>query len=458
MLYRHYNSGLIEEFTDVKGNIWKYHYDNEVRIDKTTDPENRSTSITYTGSGEASRVKDILDLDKKGKQYGYQNDTQSKAQIVTMTYLNHAIEGKVIDYYFDENATLFKTDINQNTVWQLEQDGNKHTEIDRNGVETITEYDEWFNLINTHYPDGSFVENAFKPNSAQMLSEMNESGAKTLFEYDSTGNLETRIDAASSALENQTHFEYDDYGNRTIVRHKSDSDTDIVTQLFYDDRGNLIKRINPELGTVVYNRHDVMGNVMEKTDARGKKWLYQYNAAGQLKNKTDPLDNITSYEYDKSGKLIEIINPYDIATVYQYNHSGQIQSKTEGVNKKHPDQSEPYQQQYTYDEEGNLLEQQDDVGWRVTTSYDKMGRKKIVELDNNSDATTKITYEYNDNGALGNGNLFQPTKVTYPNQAIKLFQYDSRNRISQQTDIVNKKNQVTHYEYQYNEDLRWAAL
>lgn len=74
-----------------------------------------------------------------------------------------------------------------------------------------------------------------------------------------------------------------------------------------------------------------MGNVLTKEDARGKQWLYEYDAAGRLKavtdpivNDTEPYRNVTRFYCDAAGNKIRQVDPEDKETLYDYDESDNL--------------------------------------------------------------------------------------------------------------------------------------
>jgi RHS repeat-associated protein len=84
------------------------------------------------------------------------------------------------------------------------------------------------------------------------------------------------------------------------------------------DRANLtaIKQqisATPTYATLAQFTYDTNRNMLTRTDAAGQVWRYAYNAAGQLIYATNPLNETRFWEYDSSARLTRVTVPFAVA-------------------------------------------------------------------------------------------------------------------------------------------------
>jgi len=139
--------------------------------------------------------------------------------------------------------------------------------------------------------------------------------AATSYEKDAFGRLSQVISARGADVGDcgptarrdgaDAEYTYDRLDRMTRVRLEGeDQDGATIAQLrhfAYDTLGRRLSETNPENGTVTYGAYDVLGNVLEKQDAAGHLFVYEYDLASRptyvrLGNK--PLATMT---YDQSG-------------------------------------------------------------------------------------------------------------------------------------------------------------
>ncbi len=331
-------------------------------------------------------------------------------------------------------------DINGRNVKTIEIDGRTQYITYENKVQTVKEYDEWNNLIRETFTDGSERTHVYAPGTSQLLNRIDENGNVTEYTYDDVGNLIRKVEASGTDDERTTEYTYDDDGNLlTITRLADETTAASQTIMTYDDRGNLTSVTDPENGISRFTSHDIMGNVLEKIDARGKTWSYTYDNLGNLKTVTDPLNNTTEHFYDGVGNRIRTLDAEGRETNFEYdNHANLIRSVDH----------EGKETLFEYNSDNKLTKQTDSEGNSISYKYDNEGRM-IKSIDGHGD---EITMEYGDavgsgcsscSGATGS----LPARTIYPTFE-KTYSYDSRNRKISETDIVDEStNYSTSFAY-----------
>jgi len=431
--YDYISGDRLTKVTDLLGNEWTYEYNVWGGLLSKKDPMENITNIRYNPS---MYVESVESPDGTVKTFDYAMDYSAKEYYASVTYST----GKIREVWIDQKGDKVREDINGKTVEKTIYDGRKEIHIDASGNETVREFDEWHNLIREIHPDGSSVSYQYELKFGNLLKMTDERGIVTKYEYDNVGNRIKKIEAYQTEKERITEYTYDEKGNLKTEKIVGDVNTaDAVTTMVYDENGNLKSVTDPE-GNVTAYSHNIMGQVLTKTDSLGKVWTYNYDSAGNLKSVSDPLGNISQYFYDASGNKIKETDPSGNITLHEYDYAGRLRKTTDAFGKL---------TEFVYDSEGKLIKRIDPEAKEVQQGYDADGRLATM-TDGNGNV---ITYEYQDSpGAScstcsGGAGTDQPTKIIYPTFA-KTFQYDERGRKISETDILSDTEQyLTQFEY-----------
>ena len=181
-------------------------------------------------------------------------------------------------------------------------------DTDPRGGKTVTEYDQFKNVLRKTYPDGSSVSIVWDVRFGLPLRIVNERGIVTEFEYDSSGNLLALIEAKGTNDQRTTRIEYDDYGQviKLTTGESVIGKTSLAVVKFqYDDRGNLIRLINALDQVVTFTDHDGLGNPTTVIDANNKEWSLTFDSAGNLLSITDPAGLGVQNQYDDAGFIVK---------------------------------------------------------------------------------------------------------------------------------------------------------
>nr|WP_320192686.1 right-handed parallel beta-helix repeat-containing protein [uncultured Desulfobacter sp.] len=423
-----YKNDLLTSAVDVQGNAMSYAYDSEDRIQKTVYAGGHYSTVTYDGYGNVSKN---LDQNGVGYTFGFTYDEATEEHYVMTIFPG----GKIKEVWYDADGNTRQVDVNGRTVQTIDLAGRDLIITDENGNVTQKKYDEWDNLTQIIYPDGSTVTHEYEHIFQKRTRTVNENGVITLFEYDDNGNLTEKTEAAETDNERITEYTWDENGNLlTITRQADDNTTEAQTVLTYDDNGNLATVTDPEGGVTQFTSYDIMGNLLEKIDARGKTWTYTYDANGHLKTATDPLGNITEHFYDEMGNRIRTIDPEGRETSFEYDIHDNLISKTD---------PEGNQALLEYDADDNLVQKTDEEGNAVLYGYDTENRL-ISTIDGHGDETT-VEYQdtvSSDCSSCANATGSLPSRMIYPTFE-KTFTYDLRNRKTAETDHPDDSTEYT---------------
>jgi RHS repeat-associated protein len=195
----------------------------------------------------------------------------------------------------------------------------------------------------------------------------------------------------------RTSYQYDTLGNLTLVTQGAQTRT-----FSYSSLSRLLSANNPESGLIQY-QYDNNGNLTRKTDARGVVTTYVYDALNRVTNRNysnepggqTPTPNVTYYYdgvyYDASnqqqtatgavkGKLTSVSSSISRTNYTAFDAVGRVLSSQQITAGK------AYDQTYTYNLSGALIEQTYPSGRKVKNVLDSNGDLSIVQSKKNADS------------------------------------------------------------------------
>jgi len=394
---------------DSLGYEWQYRYNNGL-MTSYTDPENRTTTLSYDATG---RLAKAAGPDELGPQYRYEYDKTKHQYYVRVT----EISGQITETWYDKRGQQIRRAVNGVDEQLLTKDvGNTQIITDRRGLKTTYERDAWDNVTKIIYPDGSSESTVYDYRFDLPKQKTDALGRVTRYEYDAKGNLLKMTEAVGTPLARATEYSYDAYGQRLTEKRVGDANTpDALTQYAYDDFGNLRSVTDPENHTTTYT-HNMRGDVLVRTDANLHEWVSTYNAKGWLKTQTDPEGHTVAFGYDKVGNRTTVTDARLNAATQTF----------DGRNRRITSQDrEGHASQYGYDSAGRLTTITDPLGNRVKLDYDAEGR-----LARQTDPAGNVIAQLYDQGGGANGNTAYPGQlagIQYPT-FLQTYDYDPRDR------------------------------
>jgi RHS repeat-associated protein len=408
-----YNAfGKESAIIDNKGFRKEYKYDLKGNLAEVTYPDGSSINETFDSEGNK-----ISRIDRNGniQQFEY-NKLNQISKIITPSI------DTVKECYYDESGRLTKI-VNENgstikkeynalgqptkmtdalgnvTRYSYDSKGNQTSMTDAKGNVFSIEYDQLDREVKRIYPDGTYIQTQYAPGTydKRKLSETDQAGNTTYYEYDDNGNLIK----VSDSLGNKTHYSYDELGNKTSQTDPNGN----ITRFEYDNLGRLAKHILPSGHFEKYS-YDVNGNIIKKKDFNGNTFQFKYDKLNNLLSKIYPNDSKILYEYTQNGQLKTITSQSGI-TSYTYNSMGAL------VNVK---MSVGIGIRYSYDKKGNRISVKIPSG---TTRYEYDENNRITMVTNPDGGIAYYTYDENGNRS----------SITYPNGTITVYQYDKLNRL-----------------------------
>ncbi|MDH6129274.1 LamG-like jellyroll fold domain-containing protein [Kitasatospora sp. GP82] len=242
----------------------------------------------------------------------------------------------------------------------------------------------------------------------------------TTYAWDGLGNLLTETDPSTTdAVTGANHTRqirvaYDNDGNETsqTVADTSGGDSPRTTSWTYN-ANNLVAQSTDPAGHSTTFGYDGYGNVTNKTDGAGTKWLYLWDALHHQQrtaitnytgSPTNPVTSQTqvleSRAYDPAGRLATVTDAMGRTTHNYYNDDNTLaEVDLDGFHNADGSTRNVVLQQNTYDPAGQLIQQVTGGGKStVTSSYDAASRLSSATLDPGGlGRTTAYTYDASDN-------------------------------------------------------------
>ncbi len=478
----------IVEYTDKKGNSWKYEYDSFSNKIREYDPLGNETKHRYgmfnklvrTTKPSGAILKYIYDI--KGNLVGKVDELGNEISI------GYNESGQAISLTNERGFTLNAS---------YDEVGNRIEDIDALGNSTVLEYDELNRVKKVVSPEGNIREftytstnkvktiagsygekmEYFYDNSDNVREVIDFNGNSTSFEYNEFNRPIKRVDA----LGNEYKYEYDhmwnlireqdEDGNYKLYEYNELNKVSAMidengnrTEYFYDPNGNLIREVNAldeantyeydELNRVVssknqesaysYMSYDIDSNLIKKVDYMGYEENFEYDKKGNLLVATDPLGNKFINTYDECSNKTTVKDPLDFVTKYEYNGKNKVNKILDplgGVT------------EVLYNKNGKVSEVIDATGKKVIYEYDK--NDKLLAFTNAEGYTTSFEYDNNGNNIAiknpsGNRKIFEydalnrRTSVTDEGGQTRYVKYDKVGRIK---EVTNAEGAVTKYTY-----------
>ncbi|VAW37970.1 hypothetical protein MNBD_GAMMA01-488, partial [hydrothermal vent metagenome] len=408
---------------DARGYDWQYAYSNAVardgRVDviSRTDPEGRIKTIAYSSSGRASGITNAL-----GHTTTYRFDyIKSRKEF----YLKTSYPGgRVTETWYERDGEVKRRDINGINIITITEDLRKDIEKDTFGRTTTKAFDEFKNLLKTTYPDGTSTSTTYDLSTSNPLTNTDERGTITKYEYWPNGRLKKMTEALGTSVERSTEYTYDQYGQMLTKTQVGDAVTaTAITQYFFDNKGNVNKIIDAELNERQYTSYDSQGNNLVMIDGRGNTWTQSYDALGNQTNSKNPLNEETINTYDKVNNHTKIIYPDTNFIQFEYDNRNRMIKQTDELG---------YSNTTTYDQAGNRVRETDKAGRATQYRYDLLNRQD--EIEDAAGNIIKYTYPNPNGSNLNPGSIYQPINIQYPTYT-QGFKYDLKNRVFE--EILN---------------------
>lgn len=401
--------GRIKTTTDEKNVVTSYGYDEFGRNNNTiaTIP-GKGTETTTTVYDANGRI--IEETDKSGRKMKYTYDKMGRVTSKTIIYGNEQRTTTTTYGYMDNFYIIVGNGTNKRIPT----------------VYVVTEKNTNNEVVSSVYTDAY----------GQKVREESNGICKD-YTYDRQGNVFTTytrgVSGTNPIAPKLTVTVYDKYGRLTNT----------IENPIYRNGAFTVDATQSIVKTNKYNEN---GNLIEETDGKGNKTIYEYNEEGKLikvklPDGTEPT-NETFYAYDIQNKdaLGNIITTKDTTTNALgnisesiYNGAGQLLS----VEDKNTTNS--IKTSYDYDNSGNKIKETFSDGSYIKYTYDKKNLLLLKYEYNSKNVWTKLShYEYNEDDKLTVVQDYNVTNNTPKTYRYTKYEYDGLGRMVGYSEINGK--------------------
>ena len=439
--YNHSMTAQIDKLNRVKGYVYdeRGNVTHSIRSDQTQfQLQSSSTELISEGQGTEASPFNLAIADDDSSFTQISNGRGHLARFQTNDF--GAIT-KRIDAMGGES--VFERDENNNVIRSLDENGNL----------TENEYNMDGSLLSRTTPVGTmtyeYMEQSYV-NFHQPISKTDERGLVTHFEYDRFGNVTKMTDP-------QRHLTTFTYKNNYLLESEQNHATDSRTLYEYDSNGNLTSVRDTYQRTLLTATYDMAGNVLSHLDAMGNRITFTYDPLNRPLSKRDALNGEVSFSYDAEGNLLSLNDQRNHSTSFLYDNMDRLIQNMDPLGNFLT---------YSYDENGNLVQRTDKNGHTTLYEYDALdrlisksysdGTMELYTYDSNgnilsaTDSDSSLTYTYDSLNRMstvstGEGNFQPEVNITYT--------YDKNNNIVGLADSVTGGFYRIQYEYNSNNNL-----
>lgn len=395
------NPYLETRITDENGNATSYTYDSQGNRLTKTDADDNTTTVTYGNFGNITSVEDTL-----GRLAIFRYDTAGNlTELINPLGLSRKVtrdlQGRITtDTDFNGNVTTYdytngcscglpgKITYPDGAVRTFEYNrfGQETKSVDETGAETVCEYDHLGRKISETDHEGNKYISTY--NAHLLVSKTDPLNRTTTFEYDGADNLIKQTDALGGV----TQFTYDANGSRTSVTDPVNNKTEFV----YDELNRLVKRIDP-LGNITTYAYDTVGNRTEQVDRNGRKIIFGYDQLNRLTREDwysgDSVIRSIEMTYDNAGNRLSASDA-DSSYAFSYDNLNRVEEVDNQGTTGMPRIILGYQ----YDNNGNLISTEDNLGTRVASAYNSRNFQTRRTWSGSGINPARVDYTYNRRG------------------------------------------------------------
>jgi len=247
------------------------------------------------------------------------------------------------------------------TTMDYDQAGRLVLTTDALGNRSAISYDGFGNVVRTTEPSGAVEETIYDAKGLNVVRSRNPRGFETVYDSDSFGNC-IRVTAPDGG---RRHMAYSAGG----LKVSECDEVGVETRYEYDRNGQLTNVISAA-GTLEEaaegRRVDGRGLEIERRDPFGRPEWTEFNADGQPVCRTDRLGGQTMTEYDENGNPWRITDAMGQTSEAFRDERGNIVANFD---------RRGYGASCVYDGNNNPILMVDRSGNRITTRYDANGNK-----------------------------------------------------------------------------------
>jgi YD repeat-containing protein len=431
--------GNVVQFTDPRGNVWRYEYNPLDELVRVTSP---------VGSGVPQQVVWDTFHDLAGNT-------------VREDVLNLNASGVI-----DANAaisTVYEYDALNRLVRKHQESGN--AQLGPGAVDGST------------LPLSEFITTEYQYDAAGKLSllrpvALSEEPVNVLrLEYDERGFLFRRTQGAGSTQASTDQYDYDQNGNRVLLTAGLEGPPGPTLRVSYDGFDRPV-RAEDAAGNAEVLERDANGRVVVRfklADSTGdpadvkvrlEETRYEYDPMDRrlsLQRLTEPGNPAsgrvtTGYTWSDSSELTQVLDPNGNPTRYGYDGAGRLQAIQDGLGNSStfeydassnlvrradaeltPGSVSQLETRYEYDPLGRRIRATDGLGASVTYGYDS--RSNLTEVLNALGGATHYQYD-------GAGRLQSARRGLADGEIVTRFNWDASSRMVEEID--SNQNAIRH--------------
>lgn len=342
--YEYSTEGDLIASRDAMGYGFRYYYQKHL-LTQLTYPSGLNFYWKYDGEGPTARC--IHTWGDEGI-YDYKASYNTEEQY---TVAENSLGHKTTYFWNDQGVVYRELDPLGNAKSTRY---NSHAEIlsetNELGHTSHYDYDDFGNQTAIFYPDGSSLKMDYK--DFLLTSATDQAGGKWQWEYNDAGLLTLRTDPLGS----KTKYEYDGGLLKKIIDPAGG-----VTLLDYDTQFNLTSLTTPDGATSRWE-YDALGRCTAAIDPKGNIQKLKFNLNGWVRQVNEPDGNVRELEYDGEGNVVRAKdNQHDVR--FEYVGLGRLKARIEAGTRV----------EFKYDKEENLLGIINEHGYAYRFELDATG-------------------------------------------------------------------------------------
>ncbi|MDO4431159.1 MAG: PAAR domain-containing protein [Lonepinella koalarum] len=317
-------------------------------------------------------------------------------------------------FHYQDNRTTVLDSQQRATVYDYDSHIMKPLTITSpSGTKTQFEYDRYGNLLSQIFADGKQVTFDYLEQTGLVTCFTDTAGNQWQYDYDENeqlckladplGRTWTKTENRGSFAKNPenppaytTLFTAPDGSTTEFIRNQYGLLTEIKStlgkqqqqeQFHYDPRHRLVETQDAEQRRIQLS-YDHQDRLNRFTNAKGRQWHYGYNAHHKLTHIARPNQSEEQQQYDRHGNLIRYIDANGVDWQLKYGAFDLLTEKVDG---------EGNRWQYDYDKDSLKLRQvTNPKGETYRYTFNENGQV----LEETDFADNRWTYTYNENGTL----------------------------------------------------------
>jgi RHS repeat-associated protein len=395
----------LQSVTSPAGATYTFCWDERGNLTRAEDPQGNAVELEYTALNRLRSIRDALTPPGKYRVfYGY-NATGDLEKVSELTGVGAGVEVST-SYVWDETRGLLME------AWDAEGHRTQKYEYDSYGYPT--------KVLNALGKGAIVQRNAL----GWVTHAKNARGQDIFYRYDSWGRLRKK-----QTPEKIVEYQYDLEGRPLQMDEFTPNGQPVRTTLwqYRDATGELERVVTPE-GVVEYSwKHGLLETLTLKNNANQvlKSFVYQYNLANELEQvQVNGAPEVAYVREANTGRLKEVVygngtkvvytyetgNPDRVRSlewragttpfrkeVYRYDALGRIERKEEHLPNAQGQLAKVAEVVYTYDHQGQLIEEQrtGQHAYTVSYTYDKVGNRLTRTRTVNGQVVASDSLQYN---------------------------------------------------------------